>query len=206
MTATSKIIVLATNNQGKLNELKTLFSATQLEFRAQNEYQVPEAEETGSTFIENALIKARNACKYSGLPSIADDSGLEVDCLDGAPGVNSSRFAGENATDSDNLNKLLKAVQKFPAEKRTARFHCVMTYLRWEKDPAPLISSCTWEGRITKTPRGQHGFGYDPIFFLTSHNKTSAELDIEEKNLLSHRGQALRNLTKQIDNQILSEK
>ena len=206
MTATSKIIVLATNNQGKLNELKTLFSATQLEFRAQNEYQVPEAEETGSTFIENALIKARNACKYSGLPSIADDSGLEVDCLDGAPGVNSSRFAGENATDSDNLNKLLKAVQKFPAEKRTARFHCVMTYLRWEKDPAPLISSCTWEGRITKTPRGQHGFGYDPIFFLTSHNKTSAELDIEEKNLLSHRGQALRNLAKQIGNQILSEK
>ena len=127
MTATSKIIVLATNNQGKLNELKTLLSATQLEFRAQNEYQVPEAEETGSTFIENALIKARNACKYSGLPSIADDSGLEVDCLDGAPGVKSSRFAGENATDSDNLNKLLKAVQKFPAEKRTARFHCVMT-------------------------------------------------------------------------------
>tara|TARA_Y100001934_G_scaffold276081_2_gene371874 strand:- start:967 stop:1587 length:621 start_codon:yes stop_codon:yes gene_type:complete len=206
MTATSKIIVLATNNQGKLNELKTLLSATQLEFRAQNEYQVPEAEETGSTFIENALIKARNACKYSGLPSIADDSGLEVDCLDGAPGVKSSRFAGENATDSENLNKLLKAVQKFPAEKRTARFHCVMTYLRWEKDPAPLISSCTWEGRITKTPRGQHGFGYDPIFFLTSHNKTSAELDIEEKNLLSHRGQALRNLTKQIGNQILSEK
>ena len=206
MTATSKIIVLATNNQGKLNELKTLLSATQLEFRAQNEYQVPEAEETGSTFIENALIKARNACKYSGLPSIADDSGLEVDCLDGAPGVKSSRFAGENATDSDNLNKLLKAVQKFPAEKRTARFHCVMTYLRWEKDPAPLISSCTWEGRITKTPRGQHGFGYDPIFFLTSHNKTSAELDIEEKNLLSHRGQALRNLAKQIGNQILSEK
>ena len=206
MTATSKFIVLATNNQGKLNELKTLLSATQLEFRAQNEYQVPEAEETGSTFIENALIKARNACKYSGLPSIADDSGLEVDCLDGAPGVRSSRFAGENATDSDNLNKLLKAVQKFPAEKRTARFHCVMTYLRWEKDPAPLISSCTWEGRITKTPRGQHGFGYDPIFFLTSHNKTSAELDIEEKNLLSHRGQALRNLTKQISNQILSEK
>ena len=206
MTATSKIIVLATNNQGKLNELKTLLSATQLEFRAQNEYQVPEAEETGSTFIENALIKARNACKYSGLPSIADDSGLEVDCLDGAPGVKSSRFAGENATDSDNLNKLLKAVQKFPAEKRTARFHCVMTYLRWEKDPAPLISSCTWEGRNTKTPRGQHGFGYDPIFFLTSHNKTSAELDIEEKNLLSHRGQALRNLAKQIGNQILSEK
>ena len=206
MTATSKIILLATNNQGKLNELKTLLSATQLEFRAQNEYQVPEAQETGSTFIENALIKARNACKYSGLPSIADDSGLEVDCLDGAPGVRSSRFAGENATDSDNLNKLLKAVQKFPAEKRTARFHCVMTYLRWEKDPAPLISSCTWEGRITKTPRGQHGFGYDPIFFLTSHNKTSAELDIEEKNLLSHRGQALRNLTKQISNQILSEK
>ena len=206
MTATSKIIVLATNNQGKLNELKTLLSATQLEFRAQNEYQVPEAEETGSTFIENALIKARNACKYSGLPSIADDSGLEVDCLDGAPGVKSSRFAGENATDSDNLNKLLKAVQKFPAEKRTARFHCVMTYLRWEKDPAPLISSCTWEGRITKTPRGQHGFGYDPIFFLTSHNKTSAELDIEEKNLLSHRGQALRNLAKHIGNQILSEK
>ena len=200
MTATSKIIVLATNNRGKLNELKALLSNTQLECRAQNEYQVPEAQETGSTFIENALIKARNACKHSGLPSIADDSGLEVDCLDGAPGVRSSRFAGGNATDSDNLKKLIGAVQKFPAEKRTARFHCVMTYLRWEKDPAPLISSGAWEGCITTIPQGRHGFVYDPIFFLRSHNQTSAELNIEEKNLLSHRGQALRKLANQIKN------
>ena len=199
-------LVVASHNGGKIKEIGDLLLPFCLEVVAAQDLGLIEPAETEKTFVGNAILKARAAVEVSGLPAIADDSGLEVDCLDGAPGVKSSRFAGENATDSENLNKLLKAVQKFPAEKRTARFHCVMTYLRWEKDPAPLISSCTWEGRITKTPRGQHGFGYDPIFFLTSHNKTSAELDIEEKNLLSHRGQALRNLTKQIGNQILSEK
>ena len=127
---------------------------------------MPEIPETGQTFFENALIKARNACRYSGLPSIADDSGLVVDCLQGAPGVHSARYAGGKATDSDNLKKLLQAVAKFSAEERTARFQCAMVYLRSESDPSPLISAGTWEGRISMTEKGRHGFGYDPVFLV----------------------------------------
>ena len=191
-------VVLATHNAGKLRELRALLSKTDLECKSQAEYRVPEIPETGQTFFENALIKARNACRYSGLPSIADDSGLVVDCLHGAPGVHSARYAGGKATDSDNLKKLLHAVAKFSAEERTARFQCAMVYLRSESDPSPLISVGTWEGRISMTERGRHGFGYDPVFLVIGLKRTSAELEPQEKNRLSHRGQALRQLVEQV--------
>ena len=191
-------VVLATHNAGKLRELRALLSKTDLECKSQAEYQVPEIPETGQTFFENALIKARNACRYSGLPSIADDSGLVVDCLQGAPGVYSARYAGGGATDADNLKKLLQAVRKFSAEERTARFQCAMVYLRSESDPSPLISIGTWEGRINMTEKGRHGFGYDPVFLVIGLKRTSAELEPQEKNRLSHRGQALRRLVEQL--------
>ena len=196
-------VVLATHNPGKLRELRALLSETDLECKSQAEYRVPEVPETGQTFFENALIKARNACRYSGLPSIADDSGLVVDCLQGAPGVHSARFAGEKATDSDNLKKLLWAVREFSAEERTARFQCAMVYLRSEFDPSPLISVGTWEGCITMTARGNHGFGYDPVFLVIGLKRTSAELEPQEKNRLSHRGQALRQLVEQLRKEYL---
>ena len=196
-------VVLATHNPGKLRELRALLSETDLECKSQAEYQVPEVPETGQTFFENALIKARNSCRYTGLPSIADDSGLVVDCLQGAPGVHSARFAGEKATDSDNLKKLLRAVREFSAEERTARFQCAMVYLRSEFDPSPLISVGTWEGCITMTARGNHGFGYDPVFLVIGLKRTAAELEPQEKNRLSHRGQALRQLVEQLRKEYL---
>jgi len=191
-------VVLATHNAGKLRELRALLSETDLECKSQTEYRIPAIPETGQTFFENALIKARNACRYSGLPSIADDSGLVVDCLQGAPGVHSARYAGDKATDSDNLKKLLLAVEEFSAEERTARFQCAMVYLRSESDPSPLISVGTWEGRISMIKRGHHGFGYDPVFLVIGLKRTSAELEPQEKNRLSHRGQALRQLVEQL--------
>jgi XTP/dITP diphosphohydrolase len=193
-----KKVILATNNAGKLRELQILLSDTNLECKSQTEYRVPEIPETGLTFVENALIKARNACRYSGLPSIADDSGLEVDCLYGAPGIQSARFAGETATDADNLRKLLRAVREFSAEERTARFQCAMVYLRSESDPLPLISLGTWEGRISLAERGGNGFGYDPVFLVVGLERTSGELEPAEKNRLSHRGRALRQLVEQL--------
>ena len=196
-------VVLATKNSGKLSELRALLSETDLECKSLAEFRVPELPETGQTFFENALIKARNACRYSGLPSIADDSGLVVDCLQGAPGVFSARYAGEKATDADNLKKLLHAVEEFSAEERTARFQCAMVYLRSESDPSPLISIGTWEGRISMTERGRHGFGYDPVFLVIDLKRTSAELEPHEKNRLSHRGQALRHLVKQLRHEYL---
>jgi len=196
-------VVLATHNAGKLRELRALLSETGLVCKSQAEYQVPEISETGLTFFENALIKARNACHYSGLPSIADDSGLVVDCLQGAPGIRSARFAGEKATDSENLKKLLQAVGEFSAEERTARFQCAMVYLRSESDPSPLISVGTWQGHISMTARGQHGFGYDPVFLVIDLKRTSAELEPQEKNRLSHRSQALRQLVEQLRKEYL---
>ena len=198
-----KKVVLATHNPGKLGELKALLLGTDLECKSQAEYRIPEVPETGQTFFENALIKARHACRYSGLPSIADDSGLMVDGLQGAPGVHSARFAGEKATDSDNLKKLLQAVRDFSAEERNARFQCAMVYLRSESDPSPLISVGTWEGRISMTARGRHGFGYDPVFLVIDLDRTSAELEPQEKNRLSHRGQALRQLVEQLRKEYL---
>jgi len=160
----------------------------------QSEFGVPEAEEIGLTFVENALLKARNAASHTGLPSIADDSGIEVDALNGAPGIYSARYAGKGAGDGQNLRKLLKALDEVPDAKRGARFVCVIVYLRHAADPTPVIAQGIWEGRILREARGSGGFGYDPVFWVPTHNCSSAELPAEVKNTISHRGQALRAL------------
>jgi len=189
-----KQIVLATGNLGKVREINELLADHDLQVAAQSAFNVLEAEETGLTFVENAILKARNAAAHTGLPAIADDSGLEVDALNGAPGIYSSRYAGKNASDRDNLEKLLADLGDLPGEKRSARFQCLMVYLRHAKDPTPLICQGTWEGRVLFAPRGSNGFGYDPVFYVPTHDCSSAELPPEIKNRLSHRGQALRKL------------
>ncbi|MGC8732302.1 MAG: RdgB/HAM1 family non-canonical purine NTP pyrophosphatase, partial [Halothiobacillaceae bacterium] len=155
-------------------------------------------EETGLSFIENAILKARNAARHTGLAAIADDSGLEVDVLNGAPGIYSARYAGPGKGDAANNDKLLDALQGIPREARTARFQCVIAYLRHAEDPTPLVAQGTWEGRILEAPRGEHGFGYDPLFWVPTHECSSAELDAATKNALSHRGQAMRALLEQL--------
>ena len=191
-------IVLASNNAGKVREIERLLAESRIHIRPQGEYGVPEAEETGLTFVENAILKARNAARHSGLPAIADDSGLEVDALRGAPGIYSARYAGPGATDEANLRKLLADLADVPEAERTARFQCVLVYLRHAEDPTPLICQGTWEGCILFEPRGSNGFGYDPIFLVPSLDLSSAELDPDTKNRLSHRGQALRRLQEQL--------
>ncbi len=186
-----KRIVLASNNPGKVREIGQLLAGQDIEVLPQNDFNVPEAEETGLTFVENAILKARNAAHHAGLPAIADDSGIEVDALNGAPGIYSARFAGIDASDEENLQKLLRELKDVPEDKRTARFQCLMVYLRHENDPTPLICQGTWEGRILFEPSGSGGFGYDPIFYVPEQNCASAELAPEVKNRLSHRGQAL---------------
>lgn len=161
---------------------------------SQSAFNVPDIEETGLTFVENALLKARNACMHTGFPAIADDSGLEVDALNGAPGIYSARYAGQGATDEANLQQLLDDLREIPQSGRTARFQCLMVYLRHPHDPTPRIFQGTWEGRVLDAPRGENGFGYDPVFFVPTHNCASAELEPDIKNSLSHRGQALRAL------------
>jgi XTP/dITP diphosphohydrolase len=190
----SRRIVLASNNPGKVREIGQLLADQDVEVLPQSEFAIPEAEETGLTFVENAILKARHAAQLSGLPAIADDSGIEVDALNGAPGIYSARFAGKGASDEDNLQKLLEELKDVPEEKRSARFQCLMVYLRHADDPTPLICQGTWEGRILFQPRGSGGFGYDPVFYVPTHDCASAELTPEEKNRLSHRGQALRKL------------
>jgi XTP/dITP diphosphohydrolase len=194
-----KTVVLATGNKGKLAELRTLLAPLGLEVRAQSEFGVPEAEETGLTFVENALIKARNAAHHCGLPAIADDSGLVVDALGGAPGIYSSRYAGDEATDRDNCRKLLADLRDIAEPNRTARFQCLMVLLASATDPTPVIRQGTWEGRILTEPRGTGGFGYDPLFYVPTHDCAAAELSPDDKNRLSHRGQALRGLVATID-------
>jgi len=189
-----KQIVLATGNLGKVREINELLADHDIEVIPQSAFGVPEAEETGLTFVENALIKARNAALHTGLPAIADDSGLEVDALLGAPGIYSSRYAGAGASDRDNLEKLLADLADLAVEQRSARFQCVMVYMRHHLDPTPLICQGTWEGHILFAARGSNGFGYDPVFYVPSHDCSSAELPPEIKNRLSHRGQALRKL------------
>ena len=190
----SKTVVLASNNPGKVREINQMLAGLHLTVIPQSERSVPEAEETGLSFVENALLKARNATRHTGLPAIADDSGIEVDYLNGAPGIYSARYAGKGASDEQNLRKLLDDLVGVPETERTARFQCLMVYLRHEFDPTPVICQGTWEGRILLEPRGTNGFGYDPIFFVPTHNCSSAELPSEVKNKLSHRGQALRAL------------
>ncbi len=190
----SKTLVLASSNPGKVREINQMLAGLDLSVVPQSDFKIIDAEETGLTFIENALLKARNATRHTGLPAIADDSGLEVDYLNGAPGIYSARYAGKNASDEQNLRKLLDDLVGIPEAERTARFQCLMVYLRHEFDPTPIICQGTWEGRILLEPRGANGFGYDPIFFVPTHNCSSAELPPEVKNKLSHRGQALRAL------------
>lgn len=186
--------VFASNNAGKVAEVAELLRPTGYTVIPQSEYLVPEAEETGLTFVENALIKARNACQHTSLPAIADDSGLEVDALQGDPGIYSSRYAGEHGNDDANNSLLLGELAGVAETDRTARFRCVMVYLRHAEDPAPLICQGVWDGRILEAPRGAGGFGYDPVFWVPEEGCSAAELPPETKNHLSHRGQALRAL------------
>ncbi len=187
-------IVLASNNAGKVREINQLLSDQNIQVIPQREFAIQDIEETGLTFVENAILKARHAAKQSGLAAIADDSGLEVDALRGAPGIYSARFAGVGCNDLDNNRKLLERLQAVPEQERGARFQCVMVYLRHADDPTPIICQGTWEGRILSEPTGDNGFGYDPLFFVPEQNCASAELSPEVKNRLSHRGQALRKL------------
>ena len=189
-----KRIVLASNNPGKVREIEQLAAGQAIEILSQAALKVPEVEETGQTFVENAILKARHAASQTKLPAIADDSGLIVDGLQGMPGVYSARYAGNNASDADNLAKLINAVKSLPEQQRSAYFVCVMAYLRYPQDPCPIMTEATWPGQIITKPVGNNGFGYDPVFYLPSHHCTSAELPPATKNALSHRGQALRAL------------
>lgn len=191
-------VVLATHNRGKLAEFAALLAPLQLEIVPLTDFSTVSPEETGSSFVENAILKARHAARLSGLPAIADDSGLEVDALRGAPGIYSARYAGSQGDDAANNAKLLDEMAAVPDPQRRARFRCALAFMRWDLDPAPVISQAAWEGYVARAPRGTAGFGYDPIFLIGSGTRTAAELSPAEKNLQSHRGQALRGLAAQL--------
>jgi len=182
--------VLASGNKGKLKEFSEIFSQYGVEVLPQSQFNVEEVPETGTTFVENAIIKARHAAEVTGLAAIADDSGLEVDLLDGQPGIYSARYAGEDASSVDNYEKLLQALKE-SKKGRTARFQCILVYMRHAKDPTPIICQASWEGQIGFEVKGDNGHGYDPIFIPAEHQCTAAELSSEEKNRLSHRGKAM---------------
>ena len=184
-------VVLATGNAGKVRELADILADFGLDIVAQTDCGVESAEETGLTFIENALLKARHAAAITGLPAIADDSGLAVDALGGAPGIYSARYAGVDASDRQNTDKLLEAMENVADGQRQAQFHCVLVYLRHAEDPTPLVFHGSWHGEITRAISGEGGFGYDPVFFVPELGKTAAELSKEEKRAVSHRGKAL---------------
>jgi XTP/dITP diphosphohydrolase len=185
-------VVLASSNAGKLREFSELLASAGFEITRQSDFGIEPPPETGDTFLENALIKARNASRLAGLPAIADDSGIEVDALDGAPGVYSARFAGEGAGDQANLDKLLAMLRGVPPEKRSARYRCVVVFVVNPADPRPLIGEGRWEGHIIDERRGSGGFGYDPSFVPAGETRTVAEMPAAEKHAQSHRGQALR--------------
>ncbi|QTH72439.1 XTP/dITP diphosphatase [Pseudoalteromonas xiamenensis] len=191
-----KQLVLATGNQGKVKELASMLDAFNIEVLPQSTFDVPEVAETGTTFVENAIIKARHAAKITGLPAVADDSGLEVDALNGAPGVYSARFAGDDASDADNIAKLLQELGDNPS--RSARFWCVLVFMKHADDPTPVICQASWEGEISLTPNGHGGFGYDPVFYVPSLDCTAADLSKVQKNAISHRGQALKQLAEKL--------
>ncbi|MFE8071287.1 RdgB/HAM1 family non-canonical purine NTP pyrophosphatase [Marinobacteraceae bacterium S3BR75-40.1] len=199
---TERRLVLASNNTGKLAELQSLLSPLGWTLIPQGELGIPPAEEPASTFVENALIKARHASRVTGLPALADDSGLAVDALDGAPGVYSARFAGPEARDADNNRKLLDALAETPAEERGAQFHCVLALLRHAEDPIPLICHGRWAGRILEQPAGEGGFGYDPLFYAPEHQCSAAQLSREAKGAISHRGKALRQLVERLRDEL----
>jgi XTP/dITP diphosphohydrolase len=194
-------VVLASGNKGKLVELQNALNDFDVELIPQGEFSVPDADETGLSFIENAILKARHASALTGLPALADDSGLEVDALNGAPGIYSARYSSlepieESGTDKDSNNniKLLRELTGVETDKRTARFHCVLAFVKHPLDPNPIISQGAWEGRIQESQDGDGGFGYDPLFFVDSMNATAAQLSKEQKNQISHRGLAIKQL------------
>jgi XTP/dITP diphosphohydrolase len=191
--AGKEVVVVASGNAGKLREFQRLLTPLEMELRFQSDFDVPDVAEDGLSFVENAIIKARAAAKHTGLPALADDSGLEVDWLRGAPGIYSARFAGVGGdTDRNNNDKLLAELEGVPPEHRGARFQCVLVYMRHWQDPTPLICQGSWEGQILLAPRGDHGFGYDPLFYVPEYACSSAQLDAGVKNRVSHRGQASR--------------
>ncbi|WP_346426838.1 RdgB/HAM1 family non-canonical purine NTP pyrophosphatase [Wenzhouxiangella sp. XN201] len=184
-------LVLASGNPGKLKELAHMLEPLHIEVISQADFDVQAVEETGLTFVENALLKAREAARVSGLPALGDDSGLVVDALDGRPGIYSARYAGKDASDADNNQKLLRELADLPMDRRTAHFHCCLVLLRHESDPVPIIAEGSWHGHILEAPRGDGGFGYDPLFHDREIGATAAELPMEEKARTSHRGSAL---------------
>ncbi len=191
-------LVLASGNKGKLKEFGQVLAPLGFEVVPQSEFNVPEVDETGLTFVENALLKAREASRVSGLPAMADDSGIEVDALNGAPGIYSARFSGPGATDQKNNNKLLQELSGLSEQERTARYWCVLVYLRHADDPTPIIAQGSWEGRILEAPQGDGGFGYDPLFWVEREGCAAAQLTPEQKNKLSHRGKATLDLVAQL--------
>ncbi len=187
-------IVLASGNQGKLKELQHILAPVNIRVVLQQQFDVPEAEETGLSFVENAIIKARNACRCTQLPALADDSGLEVDALQGQPGIFSARYSGPGATDQSNNEKLLAALQDVDDARRSARFRCVLAFMRHAEDPCPIILQGSWEGRILRRAQGDNGFGYDPIFLVPEQHCSAAELSPQLKGQLSHRAKAMAGL------------
>ncbi|MEM1411091.1 MAG: RdgB/HAM1 family non-canonical purine NTP pyrophosphatase [Pseudomonadota bacterium] len=190
MATPAKQVVLASGNAGKLREFDQILTPLGFEVRPQSEWDTPEAEETGLTFVENALLKARNAATYTGLPALADDSGLVVPALEGAPGIHSARYSPEGTAAANNT-LLLNEMNLLVGEERVAHFYCALVFLRGPRDPAPLVATAAWHGRILFSPRGEGGFGYDPLFFVPEEDCASAELPRERKNRISHRGQAV---------------
>jgi len=203
MNDSDKRVVLASGNKGKLREINQLLHGLHITAVPQTQLGVTDVEETGLTFVENAIIKARHAAQLTGLPAIADDSGIEVDALQGAPGIYSARFAGVGASDADNVRLLLEKLQDVPEEQRGARFQCLMVYMRHAKDPTPIICQGTWEGRILNEPVGENGFGYDPVFYVPEETCSAAQLSSDVKNRLSHRGQALRLLLSELQQKLV---
>lgn len=187
-----KKIILATSNSGKVNEFRSLLNNASIEIIPQTEINIVDVEETGCTFVENAILKARHAANQSGLPAIADDSGLVVPALNGAPGIRSARFAGEASTSTDNIKKLLQQLTYKNNVERNAYFYCVLVFMKTADDPVPLICEGKWHGLITLEPKGTHGFGYDPVFYIPALQKTAAEISADIKNKISHRGQAMQ--------------
>jgi XTP/dITP diphosphohydrolase len=191
-------IILASGNKGKIKELQIALQDLPCEIIPQSDYKIEDAEETGLTFVENALIKARHACQQTGLPALADDSGLIVPALQGAPGIYSARYAGVQCTSTDNIQKLLHEMRDVPEGQRHAAFHCVLVFMLHAEDPTPLICEGTWVGSILSKTQGQEGFGYDPVFFDANLQSSAAQLPIETKNKISHRGKALQILVDQL--------
>ncbi len=196
-------IVLASGNTGKLQEFQQLLSGCGFDVAPQSDFDVPEAEETGLSFVENAIIKARNASQHTGLPAIADDSGLEVDALNGQPGIYSARFSGPNATDETNNTKLLSELVGIPKHQRSAHFQCLLVFIRHATDPTPIICQGSWDGEILFESHGTNGFGYDPLFWVPDCGCSSAELEPSIKNTISHRGRAMEILLDRLKTQFI---